>query len=127
MDRGGRVGELRCLRQHSRGDVISVGSLLALGVPRSTVYRRCLPEQGWQLLLPGVVLLNAGKPTDEQRLWAAVLYAGSDARVTGLVAAGRHGLRRVPQADSVHVLVPSDRHPRSTGFVVIERTTRLPR
>ncbi len=102
-------------------------SLLTLGLPRSTLYRRCLPERGWQLLLPGVVLLNAGKPTDEQRLRAAVLYAGSGARVTGLAAAYCHGLRRVPNTGSVHVLVPSGRHPRSTGFVVIERTTRLPR
>lgn len=107
--------------------MISVRSLLALGVPRSTVYRRCLPERGWQLLLPGVVLLNAGKATDEQRLRAAVLYAGPDARVTGLAAAFCHGLRRVPDTGSVHVLVPDGRHPRNTGFVVIERTTRLPR
>ncbi len=104
-----------------------MGSLLALGVPRSTVYRQCLPEQGWQLLLPGVVLLNAGKPTDEQRLRAALLYAGSDGRVTGLAAARCHGLHRIPNTDLVHVLVPGGRHPRSTGFVVIERTTRLPR
>lgn len=126
VERGGRAAELRRLRQHGRDDVISVGSLLALGVPRSTVYRRCRAEQGWQLLLPGVVLLHAGKPTDEQRLRAAVLYAGPDARVTGLAAARCHGLRRVPDPRSVHVLVPASGHPRSTGFVVIERTTSLP-
>jgi hypothetical protein len=39
----------------------------------------CWPEGKWQKLLPGVYLTVTGKPTAEQRLVAARLYAGGSA------------------------------------------------
>ena len=80
-------------------------------------------------MLPGVVLLSTGHPTDDQRVHAALLLAGEGAVITGLEACRRHGLRRGPVREglrdhAIHVLVPATRQVRSVGFVHIERTTR---
>lgn len=107
--------------------VIGARHLVQLGVPESTVYRRCRSGGPWQLLLPAVVLLSNGPPTRDQLVTGALAYAGGDALVTGLEACRRHGVRRGPAAgDRVHLLVPHGRRPRSTRYVVIERTHRLP-
>ncbi|PVZ08516.1 hypothetical protein [Actinomycetospora cinnamomea] len=108
--------------------VISVRALVALGVDETTAYRRCRQGGPWQRLLPGIVLLHNGTPTRREREIAALLYAGDFAVLTGLAALRHHGLRRVDEkGETVHVLVRADRQVRSAGFVVIERTTRLPR
>jgi hypothetical protein len=71
--------------------------------------------------------LSTGTPTRDQLVTGALRYAGADALLTGLEACRRHGVRRGPQVDgTLHLLVPHDRQPRSTGYVVIERTQRLP-
>jgi hypothetical protein len=47
--------------------------------------------------------------------------------VTGIEAARRFGVRRGPDEDGrVHLLVPHDQQPASSGHVVIERTRRIP-
>ena len=106
--------------------VISARHLVQLGVPESTVYRRCRPGEPWQLLLPAVVLLSNGRPTREQLVTGGLIYAGKDAVVTGLEACRRHGMRRGPEPETVHLLVPHERRPRSARYVVVERTRRLP-
>jgi hypothetical protein len=107
--------------------VISVRQLVGLGVPETTVYRRCRPGGPWQLLLPAVVMLSTGSPTRDQLVAGALRYAGEDSLVTGVEACRRHGVRRgLPTHDTVHLLVPHARQPRSTRFVVIERTWRPP-
>ena len=107
--------------------VIRAGRLVELGVPESTVYRRCRSGGPWQLLLPAVVLLSNGTPTRDQLVTGALRYAGDGAVLTGLEACQRHGVRRGPRADdSLHLLVPHDRQPRSARYVVVERTRRLP-
>lgn len=103
-----------------------MAALEGMGVPRSSVYRRCRPGGPWQLLLPGVVLLHPAAPTEEQRLRAALLLAGENAVVTGLWALRRLGLRQIPEPREIHVLVPHGRKITSRRFAVIERTTRLP-
>lgn len=109
-------------------DVITARELVALGVPESTVYERCRPGGPWQLLLPAVVLLSSGRPTADQLVVAGLRYAGDDAMVTGLEACRRLGIRRGPEpAQHLHLLVPHDRQPQSRGFVVVERTRRMPR
>lgn len=108
-------------------DVIRAARLVGLGVPESTVYARCRSGGPWQLLLPGTVLLASGTPTPDQLLVAALQYAGDGAVVTGLGAARRHGVRRGPAPDGrVHLLVAHDRQPASCGYVVVERTRRMP-
>lgn len=111
---------------HATDSVIRVGALEKLGMDRTTIYRRCRPTGPWQLLLPGVVSLASGTPTDRQRLHAAVLFGGSDALLTGHVAARLHGLQGVGANRFVQLLVPHDQKRRCAGFVLVERTTRLP-
>jgi hypothetical protein len=109
--------------------VATARQLESSGISQRTTYRRCLEGGPWQRLLPGVVQLSTGPPTEDQRVHAALLLAGDGAVITGLEACRRHGLRRGPvQAGGreriVHVLVPSNRQVRSVGFVHIERTRR---
>ncbi|MDQ7806985.1 hypothetical protein Q5425_24870 [Amycolatopsis sp. A133] len=70
--------------------------------------------------------MHPNEPTDEQRLQAALIRGGRSTMLTGLWALRRHGLREFPEPDDVHILVPDEREITSSGFVVVERTTRLP-
>jgi hypothetical protein len=117
------------LVERSRLGVIKTSTLESLGMNSKAVWRRCLPGGPWQRLLPGVVLLENGAPTDDQRVAAALLFAGPRAVVTGAQACLRQGLRRseLPQADQVHVLVPHPHKLLSSEFLTVERTIRLPR
>jgi hypothetical protein len=100
--------------------------LIRAGLPGATVGLRTRPGGPWQRLLPGVILMQTGPPTDAQRIAAALAYAGGDAMLTGAVACRLYGLRRVPHGSQIHVLVPAPRQPATSGFVVVERTTRMP-
>lgn len=106
--------------------IVRVSDLVANGVASATTYRRCRPGGPWQRLLPGVVLLRNGPVSTHQRMVAALLYAGPQALVTGIEACRHHGLRGIAPNGSVHLLVPIERKVHSSGFVVIERTERLP-
>jgi hypothetical protein len=51
--------------------VIRARHLVELGVPETTVYRRCRDGGPWQLLAPGIVLMATGRiphPTSSQPL-----------------------------------------------------------
>ncbi|MEJ2864512.1 hypothetical protein [Actinomycetospora flava] len=107
--------------------LILVRDLRALGVPPSTIAFRCRKAGGpWWHPLLGLVALARGALTVHQRLVAALLAAGDDALVTGLAACRLHGLERVPDHEEVHVLVEHGNRRRSEGFLVVERTTRMP-
>lgn len=126
MKRGEWAQHPIVLEGTTNGDVVRVAALEALGMPRRTIYQRCLPGGPWRRLLPGIVKLDPSEPTDEQRVTAALLRGGKGSMVTGLWSAAHQGLRRIPDPTSVHILVPEPRRVTSTGFVVVERTTRLP-
>jgi hypothetical protein len=106
--------------------VIARRQALDCGIPRSTLNSWCKPDGKWQKLLPGVYLTVTGTPTPEQRLAAAMLYAGEPAAITGVAALRLHRLRS-PGPDVIDVLVPSTIRRQSRGFVRIHRTARLPR
>jgi hypothetical protein len=106
--------------------VISRQQALACGIPPSTVSAWCRSGGRWQQLLPGVYLTVTGKPTGEQRLAAAVLYAGPRAVITGPAALRLHRLRS-PGPDVIDVLVPHAVKRHSVGFVRLHRTRRAPR
>lgn len=125
MRRNFRTDDLAFLRAHAVDDVIAVCVLVALGIPESTVYRRCRAGGPWQLLAPGVVLLSTGTPTRRQYLRAALLHGGPGTVVTGLDGARAHGLRRGELPDHVHVLIPGARQVRSVRNILVERTGRL--
>jgi hypothetical protein len=117
------------LAERSRLGVIRAATLESLGMESKAVWRRCLPGGPWQRMLPGVILLENGVPTDDQRVAAALLYAGPSAMVTGSHACLRHGLRRneLPDLDRVHLLIPHNERRLSGEFLAIERTRRFPR
>ena len=79
----------------------------------------------WQKLLPGVYVTVTGAVSARQREMAALLYAGPRSVLTGAAAARRHGIG-VPDADPVDVLVPAELGCKSTGFVRVWRTWRMP-
>lgn len=112
--------------QSPESAVVRAAMLEELGMPRRTIYRRCLSGGPWRRLLPGIILLHSGTPTDRQRIDAALLRGGRGTMITGLWAARLHGLIRTPRPGPVHILVPAEREITSTGFTVVERTTRLP-
>lgn len=126
MGRSSWADQWALAHEHAIDCVVKVATLEMLGINRTTVYRRCRPTGPWRWLLPGVVILTTGTPTDRQRLRAAVLFGGRDALLTGPVAARLQGLQEVGTSRTVQLLTPHDQHRRGAGFVLVERTTRLP-
>ncbi|NYD38291.1 hypothetical protein [Actinomycetospora corticicola] len=107
--------------------LILVRTLLTLGVPSSTIAFRCRKAGGvWWRPLQGLIALTRGALTTYQRLVAALLVTGDAALVTGLAACRLFGLERVPDHDEVHVLIPHEQRRRSEGFLLVERTARMP-
>jgi len=100
--------------------------LRAAGVSSSAIEARCRPGGPWQRLLPGVLLLSNGVPTRRQLLLAALAYAGQGAVITGVDAMRAGGVRHLAPPEHVHLLLPAERRVTSHGFVLVERTTRLP-
>lgn len=111
----------------ARDDVLTRTELHRLGVTQRMIWARVRTGGPWRLLLPGVVLLRNGEPSRTQMLAAAMRYAGPRAVLTGLAAAQLYGLRKFRATDQVHVLLPHESRVHSSNFVVVERTTRMPR
>lgn len=123
--------------------VMTSRQLRAYGVPPAAVAERCRPGGPWLQLLPQVYLLHAGPPSSEERLQAALLYAGHDPRagradgaagraamVTGLAALALHGFPCVPPLPGllrIDVLVPAQRRLRDAGEVAVHHARVLPR
>jgi hypothetical protein len=106
--------------------VISRQQALKCGLPAGTLTAWAKPNRKWQKLLPGVYLAETGAPDPEQRLVAAMLYAGKAGVITGNAALRLHRLRgRGP--DLVDVLIPWTVKRQSVGFVRVCRTRRMPR
>lgn len=91
-------------------------------------------ERPWQQILPGVFLLHSGPATSEERLHAALLYAGrrgaGEAMITGLAALALYRFASAPALlalSHIDVLVPGTRRLRSTGDVRIVRAHTPPR
>ncbi|MBM6405256.1 hypothetical protein JQN72_13500 [Phycicoccus sp. CSK15P-2] len=78
----------------------------------------------WQVLLPGVVLLQPDAPTRRQQLVAAYLLGGPDAVIGGPAAARFHGVTGIPGHGVVHVLTPRSRARRRHSWADV-RPTRL--
>ncbi|ALE78033.1 hypothetical protein WY02_05875 [Pseudonocardia sp. AL041005-10] len=107
--------------------VVAVARLEALGVPRTTISYRCRPGGPWTRMGSGVVRLDNGPQTREDRCLAGLVHAGPGAIVTGADALVRQGVRAAPvPSGPVHLLVPADRRRIGAGLVVAERTHRLP-
>jgi hypothetical protein len=106
-------------------DVVARSQALECGMTRGTIEYRLRPDGPWRQILPGVYLTVTGSATSEQRETAALLYAGPQSVITGPVAVRRHNLR-CAGLNVLDVLVPADTHRKSTGYVQIQRTIRMP-
>ncbi|MGW6705988.1 hypothetical protein ACWGDE_14015 [Streptomyces sp. NPDC054956] len=112
----------------SRPRVLSLAQLREHGVSASDA-----AERPWQQILPGVFLLHSGPATSEERLHAALLYAGrrgGEVMITGLAALALYRFSSAPALlglPHIDVLVPNTRRLRSTGQVRIVRTHTPPR
>ena len=113
--------------------VIARAQALQSGMTERALDYRIRGAGPWQPLLPGVYLTHTGRPADEAREMAALLYAGPQSVLTGAAALHRHGLAQhrggVPggdRADAVDVLVPVATQRSDAGFVRLHRTARLP-
>ncbi|MEU6173032.1 hypothetical protein ABZ832_14040 [Streptantibioticus parmotrematis] len=125
--------------ERTRRRVMTARELRAHGVPAAVLQERCRPGGPWQQLLPDVFLLHAGPASGEERVHAALLYAGlppkgqeggGDAMVTGLAALALHGFTGVPPLEAlnqVDVLVSRGRKVKDTGEVRVRRAHTLPR
>ncbi|MEV6953245.1 hypothetical protein [Streptomyces sp. NPDC051183] len=112
----------------TRPRVLSVAQLREHGVSPSEA-----AERPWQQVLPGVFLLHSGPATSEERLHAALLYAGrrgDEVMITGLAALALYRFSSAPALlglGHIDVLVPNTRRLRSTGDVRIVRAHTAPR
>ena len=105
----------------------------ALGWMSRQELRWRLTSGRWQRPCHGIVVAHSGPVTEQQRLWAAVLWAGPGAVLAGLTAARLDGLQGFPGHDAVadrpiHLTVPTSRSVRrkSPGLpVVVHYSTAL--
>jgi hypothetical protein len=85
------VGDLTphapCRRPDPRRTVMTLRELRDLGLAPAEVAARCRPGGPWQLVLPQVCLLHSGPPSSEERVTAALLYAGYEPGPPGPEAA----------------------------------------
>ena len=102
-----------------QGGVVTLRQAVDFGVSRQTVQRR-VQDGAWDRLHPGVYLVGGHRLTDEVRVRAAWLWAGTDAAVSGVAAAYWHGLlERAPA--TIELTVPHRRKPRPQPALVVRR------
>jgi len=85
-------------------------------------------EAGWQTVFPGVYAAFRGPLSQEQRLWAAYLYAGEQAMFTDRLVLEACGVRFLPEEDphQLHVLLPWELKRKPLSFLRVTRTRYLP-
>lgn len=138
-----------------RQRVRSVTQLKAQGISPAQAAEQCRAGGPWQQPLPGVYVLHPAPPSSQERLRAALLYAGrppaaarrrvaaavpgprsgaaesgyGEAMITGLAALSLHGFAAAPPTvamDRIEVLVPRIRRLRSVRYVHLVRSSELP-
>ncbi|WP_354003498.1 hypothetical protein [Rhodococcus spelaei] len=103
-----------------------VADLREAGMSGYAIDARCRSGGPWQRILPGLILLHNGIPTQRQRRSAALRYCGADAVLTGRAALAEHGYLSSEAAGDVHVLIPHARRLQSMDFLTVERSARMP-
>lgn len=102
-NRMGRLGRLETLAGAQDG-VLTRAQLRALGWRDHQIDHEVRFGR-WQRPAPGLVVLNTGTLSEDQRLWIGVLHAGPGAVLSHLTAARRAGLAWVGN-DTIDVLTP---------------------
>jgi hypothetical protein len=83
--------------------------------------------RSWQVILPGVYATFTGRLTARHRQRAALLLAGPESMLNDIDALRGHRVPYTPSDAFTRVLVRDSVQRASRDFVVIRRTTRLPR
>jgi hypothetical protein len=109
-------------RQHG---LITRSQALLCGLTKQPLRTRTRPGGSWSVLLPGIYSTFTGTPTVDQRVMAALLYAGPGSLITGQTAMAAHGMNTLERA-IVDVLIPIDRRRQDHGFVHVLRTSKMP-
>src|ERR1044072_3762837 len=82
---------------------------------------------GWQVIFPGVYAAFRESLSQDQRMWAAFLYAGDRAVFTDRVVIEASGVRFLPdEPHQLHLLVPWEMKRRSLSFLRVSRTRYMP-
>jgi very-short-patch-repair endonuclease len=105
--------------------IVSRGDARRLGYTDDAI-KYLLAAGKWRLVLPRTLLTSDTLLWDD-RLRAAVSFAGSGALLSGAAALCDLGLRSITRPTRILVVVPADRAPRSTGWVRIRPSHRAVR
>lgn len=112
--------DARALATHQLG-LVTRRQLSRCGVSTDAVRWRA--GRNWRLVLPGVLLLHRGLPTEEQRLVAALLCAGEGSWLGGLTATALHEVGGLKVTPPIDVRVAAPRKPHRVAWVSIRSTT----
>jgi hypothetical protein len=117
----------RALRERVRlqAGVVSRQQALQAGMPGEVIAWKVRSER-WPQLYPGVYATFPGTVPRNALLWAGVLYAGPQARLSHHTAAELHRLSDEPDP-ALHITIPESRRVRPPAGVVIHRSARLGR
>jgi hypothetical protein len=110
---------------HVQHRVIARRQALDCGMTGKMIEYRLRVGGPWRKLIPGVYITVTGIASPRQREMAALLHGGPESVLTGPAAVRRHGMS-VPDNGVVDILVPATTNPRSTSFVRVWRTHRMP-
>ncbi|MDX6279411.1 MAG: hypothetical protein QOH03_482 [Kribbellaceae bacterium] len=105
---------------HTQEQIVARSQLLAADWSDADIRRR-LRRRSWQTVHPGVYATHTGPIGYDERLLAALLYAGPDAAWSHYTAAEQHGLIKRDDHRPVHVTIPAERRVRSRPKLQIHR------
>jgi very-short-patch-repair endonuclease len=105
---------------HTQDRIIARSQLLA-GKWTDADIRRRLRRRTWQTIHPGVYATHTGPIGYDERLLAALLYAGPDAAWSHYTAAEQHGLIKLDDRRPAYVTIPAERRVRSRPNLLIHR------
>ncbi|MGW0019612.1 hypothetical protein ACWDUD_14885 [Rhodococcus sp. NPDC003382] len=124
MRRGEWAEDPETLLRIANHEIIADSTLRSVGVSGSAIHDRCRPGGPWERVLPGIIHLKNGRLTDHQRSVAALMYSGETAVLTGHAALREYGFDTAGY--EAHILLPAEQRIQSKGFVLVERTRRMP-
>ncbi|MGW6198599.1 type IV toxin-antitoxin system AbiEi family antitoxin domain-containing protein [Kribbella sp. NPDC055110] len=105
---------------HEQHSVVSRAQLLAAGLPDVDVRRR-VRSRRWKPVHPGVYVTHTGPVGYDERLVAALLYAGPEAAWSHYTAAEQFGLIKPDDRRPVYLTIPWRRRVRARPNLVITR------
>lgn len=135
MRAAARLRQRQCVRDienvalaellEAQDGLVTRAQALARGVTPAEIRHRL--GDRWRTPVPGVYATSSGALTSRQRLRTALLLGGPTAQLSGVTAARLHGVRYLPPDEQrTHVLLDHRVHRASHGFVVVQRSLRLP-